>query len=65
MSQENDGRTVELSDQLAVAVQWETMISYEASQLSQADMGALEARLLWMQDRDDDVRAPARSRNEG
>lgn len=46
MSQENDGRTVELSGQLAVAVQWETVISYEASQLSHGDMGALEARLL-------------------
>jgi hypothetical protein len=30
MSQEDDGGTVELSEQLAVAVQEETVISYEA-----------------------------------
>lgn len=36
-----------------------------ASQPRQADIGTLEARLPWMQDRDEDVRVPARERDEG
>lgn len=36
-----------------------------ASQLTQADIGTLEARLPWVQDRDEDSRVPARDRDEG
>lgn len=36
-----------------------------ASQLTQADIGTLEARLPWVQDRNEDSRVPARDRDEG